>query len=633
MSLPLDVLPPSQLLLIMPPFGPLDRSCIGLHILQAVAREQGLVSSVFYANVHFAARLGEAAYNHLANAPISMLTGERMFARAAFNTAPLGHDQGAHLEAEVSQIRESLAQSGLDASRVRFDPDLLRRMETLAHTWVAEVADLIAQQPPQIVGCTSMFQQTNAAIALLAAIKKRCPQTLTLLGGANCEGPMAEGIAAVAEGVDHVFEGESEQAFAQFLRDWQSHPSSLPRVIHGRPQANMDTIPTPRSSEFWSQLASWLPQSPLHQPGKAFISYETSRGCWWGEKSHCSFCGLNGNGMVYRAKHPDRVLSELSDLILEKPGAPIAMADNIMPHTYFRTLLPRLAQELPQAVVFYEEKSNVNLERMSLLAQAKVQEIQFGIESLSTPLLQFMGKGVKASSNIATLRYASAFHIQVQWNLLFGFPGDQAQWYEDMLAFFPLLHHLPPPSMATPVLISRFSPYHTHPAKHGIRSLRPLPAYADVFPPQAPTEAIAYHFFGDYPTANRQIPDLGARLHRAVIAWRRAWSRGPLARPELRLSHSGKQLRVTDSRGIDGLRSEHTLNEAQSAALLTPAAWRADSPWHQWAVDQKLGLNLDGMFVPLVVASPDLLAHFESPNPSSEALEQIPSSTPLWDLF
>lgn len=627
------VVRPAPAILVMPPFGPLDRNCLGLHLLQGCSRKAGVELSVFYANIHFAATLGESAYQHLANTPTSMLAGERLFARAAFNTPPMGHDRGAHLEEEVDQIRQNLLRAGMDASRIRFDPELLLRMETTAHRWVNDVAGEIAAERPAIVGCSTTFQQTNAAIALLSAVKRHSPGTVTLLGGANCEGEMAEGLAAVAPGIDHFFEGESEAVFTAFLQEWKAGRRGAARVVHGKPVTDMNSLPTPRATEYRTQLKAWLPQSPLHQPGKAFTGYETSRGCWWGEKSHCTFCGLNGGGMAYRAKSPDRVLEELRALLEETPGAPIAMADNIMPHTYFKTLLPRLAVELPQAVVFYEEKSNVNLERMRLLARARVEEIQFGIESLSTPLLQFMGKGVKASANLATLRYAAAFGIRVQWNLLFGFPGDQEIWYRDMLQLMRLIHHLPPPSMATPVLVSRFSPYQTAPASYGIRALRPLPAYADVFPIDAPTHRIAYHFFGDYATASRSCPELGAELHRSVITWRRLWQRGPGGRPSLRVIHNRGRLRLVDTRGLEGQPSGYSLEEEQAASLLTPTAWEPEQRWHAWALEHKMGLHLDGRFVPLATASPDLLAHLENPRRIPGNLDQVPEEASFLDLF
>ena len=39
--------------------------------------------------------------------------------------------------------------------------------------------------------------------------------------------------------------------------------------------------------------------------------FETSRGCWWGERMHCTFCGLNGATMSYRSKSPRRAVDEL----------------------------------------------------------------------------------------------------------------------------------------------------------------------------------------------------------------------------------------------------------------------------------------------------------------------------------
>jgi hypothetical protein len=45
------------------------------------------------------------------------------------------------------------------------------------------------------------------------------------------------------------------------------------------------------------------------EPG---LLIETSRGCWCGAVSHCTFCGLNGEGMAYRRKSPQRVIDRKS---------------------------------------------------------------------------------------------------------------------------------------------------------------------------------------------------------------------------------------------------------------------------------------------------------------------------------
>ena len=50
------------------------------------------------------------------------------------------------------------------------------------------------------------------------------------------------------------------------------------------------TSPTSsRSSSAAASPASWQPS----------VFVETSRGCWWGERMHCTFCGLNGATMAY----------------------------------------------------------------------------------------------------------------------------------------------------------------------------------------------------------------------------------------------------------------------------------------------------------------------------------------------
>ena len=126
------------------------------------------------------------------------------------------------------------------------------------------------------------------------------------------------------------------------------------------------------------------------------------------------------------------------------------MIDNILPHSYFRTVLPRLAEELPPVRIFYETKSNLNLEQVQLLRRAGVDRIQPGIEALSSSLLRRMKKGVLARQNLALLRYARAPGLALTWNLLCEFPGDQREDYEATLALIPLIHHLSPRPACTP---------------------------------------------------------------------------------------------------------------------------------------------------------------------------------------
>ena len=74
--------------------------------------------------------------------------------------------------------------------------------------------------------------------------------------------------------------------------------------------------------------------------------------------------------MAFRYKSPDRVIGDLQKLLANNPSRQIFMTDNIMPHCYFQTLLPRLSNELSDVKIFYEQKANLSLQNVLALRRA-----------------------------------------------------------------------------------------------------------------------------------------------------------------------------------------------------------------------------------------------------------------------
>src|SRR5262249_29657454 len=151
-----------------------------------------------------------------------------------------------------------------------------------------------------------------------------------------------------------------------------------------------------------------------------FLSFESARGCWWGEVAHCTFCGLNGATMAFRSKSAPRVLSEVLTLARKYRVLDLHAVDNILDHAYFEDLLPALAASGLDLSVFYEVKSNLKRHQLERLRDAGVDQIQPGIESLSTPILRLMRKGVTAWQNVRLLKWCAELGIDVLWNLLYG---------------------------------------------------------------------------------------------------------------------------------------------------------------------------------------------------------------------
>lgn len=224
------------------------------------------------------------------------------------------------------------------------------------------------------------------------------------------------------------------------------------------------------------------------------LPVEGSRGCWWGEKHHCTFCGLNGSFMEFRSKSPDRFHDELVELARRYQVLDFMVVDNILDMGYFDTVLRRLAESDHQLRLHFEVKSNLRRPHFRRLVEAGTVMVQPGIESLSSKVLKLMDKGVTGCLNVRALRDAQSTGVSVCWNYLYGFPGESAADYREIIRQLPMLHHLEPPGGSSRIAIERFSPYFDRP-ELGFPDLRPPPstptstACPKPRPPTSPTSS------------------------------------------------------------------------------------------------------------------------------------------------
>ncbi len=612
MNLPL--LRRADVLLIVPPFAWLDRPALGVHLLQAVARAAGLEAQVLYANFLFTRFFDEGTHNTVAQMQYGLYLGERLFARAALGAPALGHDEGAGMMPVLDALAAGYRRMNVAHT---FTLDAIRALEAKVPAWLDTFVPAIAEMAYPIVGCTTSFEQNLSSLAILGGVKRAAPSTKVIIGGANCEGPMAEGIRALAPWLDHVFSGESEHVFGELLAGRLDAP-----IISGEPCDDLDALPALDFSDYFTQLAQVMTNTDVVRRRASHLTYESSRGCWWGQKSHCTFCGLNGQGMRSRNKSADTVIADLKRLTEAHDVRRIAMTDNIMPHEFFQSFLPRLPAELPGVSLMYEEKANLRLDQVRALVEAGVVEIQPGIEAISTGLLKLMAKGTTAAQNIALLRYARATNLLVQWNLLHGFPNDELESYRETLGLLPLLHHLQPPVSPCPVVIDRFSPYFERPEQYGITELRPFGFYRGVYGSDVPLEKLAYHFEGTFPSAARSHPDVIREIADGVASWRRRFY-GPVP-PRLAIDRAGDAYRLVDTRGFEGIPVETVLTEEQAIAAMTTRPVRSVAPeLAAWLRARKLVAECDGKLVALAIATPELFAELESRHVARPLLQVV----------
>jgi ribosomal peptide maturation radical SAM protein 1 len=491
------------------PFLHADRPSIPLGLLKAVGVARGFPVRTLHACLDFAARIGPEYYSLLADHR-GRQVGDWLFSVEAFGAAAPDPDGRLLLE----DFGDELAYLGDRLPHIR------------AHDVPAFLDDIVDElDGARLVGFSATFQQSVASLALARRLKQRRPDVLTVFGGANFDGEMGPELARALDVIDFAVVGEGDEAFPALLDALATggDPAAVSGVATrarftppAPPRERLDDLPVPDYDEYFARAARLgLPVEHVALP------FESARGCWWGAKHHCTFCGLNATTMAFRAKSPQRVLAELDGQSRRYSTFRFEAVDNILDPAYLRDLLPTIVDSGRDYQFFYEVKANLSRAQLRTLAQAGVTRLQPGLESLSSAVLRLMDKGVRAAQNVNLLRWARYYGIYVGWNILWGFPGETADDYAAQATLVPHLVHLPPPASADQVWLERFSPMFTSPERFPTRWRRPEASYRRVYPSTVDLDRVAYFF--EYEAADALDPAAYAGLSAAVGAWTARW--------------------------------------------------------------------------------------------------------------
>jgi ribosomal peptide maturation radical SAM protein 1 len=324
-----------------------------------------------------------------------------------------------------------------------------------------------------VIGFTTTFDQNMASLALAHAIKQRRPDAITLFGGANCDGPQGPALHRNFRFIDYVISGEAETSLPLLLTEIGQgrHLSGRVAAIPGLSRWHFDgSVSTPAAKELaplqnqdrpdlTAFYARFETSNVLRGRVTPKMQLEGSRGCWWGQKHHCTFCGLNGTGMKFRARTPEDFVDQLRDMSIANKSLDAVFTDNILDMRVVEDAAARLAAMDLDLQLFAEVKSNLKFGQLSRMSGAGFTQLQPGIESLLNPVLRLMRKGVRAWQNIRFLRDAATVGIYPGWNMLFGFPGEEEGDYRALMSVLPNIYHLVPPEGTYRIVLTRFSPY------------------------------------------------------------------------------------------------------------------------------------------------------------------------------
>jgi len=479
----------SSVLLVSMPWTSLTEPCLGLGLLKAVLDREGIRCRVLHLHLFLLQHLQAHTYNALAT----------VYALNDFLFSGTLDPVVTNLQQRWlrEKVRELLDKGEVDPKRFGGSEGVVSMLLHLRNEvlpgWLEVWADEIARHESSLVGFTCMFDQTIASLALARMVKERAPQKMCVLGGYAVRTPTAQMILRSSPWIDAICDGEGEVAVIGLARSAAGEipldqvPGIVYRSPSGEPvaapppvQVDLDANPAPDYDDFFDDLKR-LSKEHLIDVEPRNLPIENSRGCWWGAKHHCVFCGIHDDDMAYRARDAKNVLATMAELQQRYGQNAFRFSDYILPNKYFDTLLPELARLGAPYHLSCEMKANITEERFVLLARAGFEEVQPGIESFNSDVLRKMRKGVSAVQNVYTLLLGRRLGVRVYYNLLYGFPDDEVIEYEQTLAAIPLLFHLAAPATCVPVQITRYAPLQTQPQDFGIERATAEPVYDLVF--------------------------------------------------------------------------------------------------------------------------------------------------------
>ena len=532
-----------KVLLVSMPWADPTLPSLGLSLLKSALTQAAISCDVLYGNLRTLPLLPLDDVRALGEHPVASLLYGALLDLCQDNTRDCIQDE--ILAYASSKQLEGKLQSNFWQTKTS-----LRELLLSCRQELDTLADDITAASYDVIGFTVAFEQTTASLALAHRLKERCAGVVIVFGGASCDGPMGAGLLDGYSYVDYAISGEADTSVVLFVKALTGDGTfaSVPGLSYRSPNGvrhngnakvtDLNSLPFPDFDDYFEQIASLV--SSTHSAHRDLaravlamptLPIESSRGCWWGEKHLCSFCGLNGTTLGYRDKDHRRMLAEIMTLSKRHSVQQFHVVDNILSMKFFEKghVLPELARRRATGnaafSLFFEIKSNLKREQIKMLADAGVDSVQPGIESFSDHILALMDKGATGIQQMQLLKWCAEFGIAAVWNIITHNPGETVHDYNEMLDLVSYIRHLPPPAALPRMQLQRFSPYFEDPGRYGISEVRPATILRHTYRlNQTQLERIAYFFEFDHAgLEDDELNEARRRLVNELQHWKKEY--------------------------------------------------------------------------------------------------------------
>jgi radical SAM superfamily enzyme YgiQ (UPF0313 family) len=325
-----------------------------------------------------------------------------------------------HKGHEVSVLDLDLAVKGLPAGQ-----EIYRGL----------LADAVRDFVPQVVGVTSMFNNSLQAERLTRTVKD-CDDSIVTVGGGSHFGALTRQSLRRIPTLDYAIEGEGEEAFARLLDALAAGAAvaDIPRLCH-----RVDGEARQNPSSGLMDLAEIPPVWPLVEGcidigqyartiptgvARRTVYIEAGRGCPFA----CTFCATAPFWeRKYRVKPVATLLAEIRFLHERYGYNGFMLVHDLL--TVDKDFLNDLSEAVRESRLPVEWMANhrTDIDLHGLLPKMKAAgcwAMFFGIESASTRLQKTMRKGLKREGIVSTITGLADLGIGSTCSFVIGFPDE-----------------------------------------------------------------------------------------------------------------------------------------------------------------------------------------------------------------
>lgn len=468
-----------HVVLVAPPWALFNRPAVQLGTLKAYLQSQipGITVVCRYFYLQIAEALGY---------PLYRTVSEHTWAAESLYAALLYPER----RKAARRVFDREARRHAELRRIDFTA-VTETLEELTEACIAQVD----WRRFGIAGFSICFCQLTAALYLIRRIKQQVPELEVVAGGSTLIGREHETFFNAFPEIDAFVYGEGERPLAALIRrrikpDTAALSSALatretpPSAVLSFDQiSDLNTLPGPDYDEYFQILNQMAPS------GRFFpvLPIEASRGCWWRTRKDreqgCAFCNLNLQWAGYRTKTPARIAGEIDVLTSRHQTLAVAFADNLLPLRPGRAVFAGISELGKDLKLFGEIRATTPGAVLRQMQRAGVEEVQVGIEAMSTRLLQKLNKGTTAIQNLQVMRHCAELKIRNNANLILYFPGSDDEDVSETLRT--LAWALPfQPLRCVHFWLGYGSPVYEAAEQYGIRAVFNHPHYASLFPPE-----------------------------------------------------------------------------------------------------------------------------------------------------